>query len=66
MLNLREVREARNMSQEELARKIGVNQCHISDIERGRRKPSLDVLVKMADALGCSTDELIGRCSVAS
>lgn len=59
MLRLREVREARNLSQADLARLAGVAQCHISDLERGRRKPSFEVLVRLAKALECSLDDLV-------
>lgn len=30
-------------------------------IERGERTPSLDVMMKIADALGCTIDELIRK-----
>ena len=39
------------MKQYELARVVGVNPSHISQIELGRRAPSLDTLVLIAEAL---------------
>ncbi len=39
------------MSQEELALKAGLDKTYVGYIERGERKPSIDVLTKIAKAL---------------
>ena len=44
------------VTQEALANQLDVNPSHISNIENGRAKPSLTVLVKIADFLDCSVD----------
>ena len=59
--NIKEVREARNMSQLELAKQLDVHQTYVSMIERGLKLPSLEHLDHMADILECSTDRLLGR-----
>ena len=41
----------KNISQEELARKIGTKQSAISLLESGRSNPSLNFLAKVAEAL---------------
>lgn len=49
-----EVRKQRfkaQLSQEELAKRIGLHRTYISDIERGMRNPTVLVLVKLADGL---------------
>lgn len=47
-------RVLKNMSQEELAKKANVDRSYISQIESGKKTPSLSVLERIADALECS------------
>lgn len=42
-----------------VANKIGVSLSHISNIETGKTKPSLETLCKISRVLDCSIDELI-------
>lgn len=58
---LRELRLARGLTQEQLARKIDVGLDAVRKWERGRRTPMLDMAAKLADALECTIDELAGR-----
>jgi len=55
---IKEIRTARNMTQEYLAEKIGVEQRNISYIERGLTFPS-QYLLKLADALDVSISDLL-------
>ncbi len=55
---VRELREARGLSQEELAFKIGVHRTYLGGIERGERNPSLKNIDLIANALGISLAEL--------
>lgn len=55
-IKLKELREQRELSQEELAARLGVAQGTICDIERGRRGPSLELLAKISKFFGVSTD----------
>lgn len=48
---IKELRAARNMSQEQLAERAGVNVTYLSSVERGKENPTLDMLEKIADAL---------------
>ncbi|AEG16017.1 helix-turn-helix domain protein [Desulfofundulus kuznetsovii DSM 6115] len=48
-----------SISQAELARKAGVPQSAISEIEAGKRKPRIDTIQKLALALGVSVSELL-------
>lgn len=58
-LYLREMREARGMTQEELALEVDCAQSFLSCLERGKYKTSREMLIRLADALGCTTDELM-------
>lgn len=50
--NVRRLRKARGLTQEQLAHDAGIDLTYLGGIERGRRNPSLAVLVRLSDALG--------------
>jgi len=57
---LRQLREQKHLTQEELAKRAKVTRSHLSLLEAGHRKnPSLDVLKRLARALGVSVAELL-------
>lgn len=58
---LRRAREARGMSQADLAGKTGLQPAAVSHFETGQRSPSFENLKKLADALSISVDYLLGR-----
>ena len=58
---LRGARELRELTQEALAARSGLQPSAISHFESGTRKPSFDNLRRLADALRVSTDYLLGR-----
>lgn len=53
-------RKKRKMSQDELAKAIGVHAPVIGRYERGEVKPSIETATKIAEALGVSLDYLTG------
>lgn len=55
-LRMAELRKKRNMTQEELANLCGVNRVNISKIEGGVYNVSIDILSKVAFALGYAVD----------
>ncbi|MCI9247400.1 MAG: helix-turn-helix transcriptional regulator [Clostridia bacterium] len=55
---IREIREKKGLSQDELAKLSGISASHIGYIENGERQPTLLVMCKLADALKVSIDEL--------
>lgn len=57
-LRIRELREAKEMSQSELGRLIGVSTVTICLWERGRNNPQTSRLPALANALGVPINEL--------
>ena len=55
---IKAIRMEKKITQERLAEAAGVGVTHISHIETGNSIPSLQVLVDIINALGCSADEL--------
>ena len=56
---IRKFRKAHQLSQEELAEKVGISTTHMSHIETGNTKLSLPVLVSLSVALDVRTDDLL-------
>jgi transcriptional regulator with XRE-family HTH domain len=56
---LREIRLKKNLSQGDIADKLGVHRSYISGLERGKRNPSLLTIKKMAKAIGVEPEELL-------
>ena len=57
--NTRVLRTGLNLSQEELAFRAGMKRSYLSDLERGKRNPSVRALGRLADALGVSPAKLL-------
>ena len=55
---VRELRLARNLSQEGLAFKARMHRTYVGGIERGERNPSLKNIAAIANALGVALPEL--------
>lgn len=49
---IQQFRERKKQSQELVSGFAGIGRTHLSAIERGERKPTLDTFFKIADALG--------------
>lgn len=56
--SVRRRREARELTQEKLAEKAGLDPTYISGIERGLRNPGIKNVARLAKALGFTTAEL--------
>lgn len=57
---LRLIRDQRAISQEELARRLGVKSLQIWRWETGKTKPNSETVMKLAQALGVTSDYLLG------
>lgn len=55
---VKEFRDMKNISQNELAMRVGVSQRHIAFIESGDREPSLSLALKLEKELGYSISEI--------
>ena len=49
---LKAARKAQDITQEDLAKRVGTKKSNISRFESGRYNPSLDFLIKVSDSLG--------------
>jgi transcriptional regulator with XRE-family HTH domain len=58
-LNVRKLREAKGWSQEDYADRAGIHRTYVSDIERGKRNPTVTVVEKLAKALAISPGALL-------
>lgn len=56
---IRKYRKVHQLSQEELAERVGISATHMSHIETGNTKLSLPVLVALAAALEVGADDLL-------
>lgn len=57
--HIRKFRIMNNLTQQELADEINISVGHLSNIERGTKKPGLEVIYKISRAVSCSIDEII-------
>lgn len=58
---LRELREERNLTQQELGQIIGVSKSTIAMYEQGKRKPKFEIQEALADYFNVDLDYLTGR-----
>lgn len=55
------IRKSLKVTQEQLANHVGITQSYLSMLERDERRIDLDLAVKIAEALGCSVNDLIKK-----
>ena len=53
------LRRNRSMSQSDLARALGISASAVGMYEQGRREPPLDIIIRLAELFGVSTDYLL-------
>lgn len=56
---IKAARQAKSLTQEQLAAMVDLSPTHISVIERGLKSPRLDTFVAIANALNVSADTLL-------
>jgi transcriptional regulator with XRE-family HTH domain len=56
---LREIRLSRGMTQADVAREASVSTAYVGRLERGRAAPGIDLVARLAAALGTTTAELL-------
>jgi len=57
--NLKRIRVEKGISQGDIARALKVARSFVSDLENGKRNPTLTTISKLAKAIGATTDELL-------
>lgn len=60
MNNIKAFRKSRHLTLKELGRLCDVSESSMQRIEQGTRKPSFEVLLKLTEALECTSEELFG------
>ncbi|MGH6899194.1 MAG: helix-turn-helix transcriptional regulator [Geminicoccaceae bacterium] len=53
-------REYRGLSQRQLAEAVGARATYVSQLETGRKRPSLDLAITLARTLSVTIDDLVG------
>ncbi|OHA00494.1 MAG: DNA-binding protein [Candidatus Sungbacteria bacterium RIFCSPHIGHO2_02_FULL_47_11] len=57
--NMKRIRTKKGMSQGDIARALEVDRGYISNIENGKKNPTLATVARIANALDVSADELL-------
>ena len=58
--NLKQLRKGRELTQKDFGAKVGLSKAVVSKYENGMGYPSFDVLVRIAQYFGVTTDYLLG------
>lgn len=56
---LRKIRERQDMKQSDLARRSGLTPAAISQLESGQREPTFSTIIRLANALGTTPNDLL-------
>ncbi|HEV7340195.1 MAG TPA: helix-turn-helix transcriptional regulator [Sphingopyxis sp.] len=57
--NVRQLRQEKGWSQEDYADRADIHRTYVSDIERGRRNPTITIVEKLAVPFGVSASRLL-------
>lgn len=58
---IKEIREVKNLTQQEMADQTGISKSFIGNVESGKQSPSYDFIVKLCTTYGISLDWLFFR-----
>ena len=58
---IKELRTENNLTQMELAEKVGCNQSMIARWEKGECEPTATAILKLSETLNCTSDFLLGK-----
>ena len=65
-MNIKQLREQHGMTQEDLAKRLGVKYPAVSKWERGMAYPSMNTVIKMAELFQVSMDVVLGLAPIPS
>lgn len=60
-LKIREFRQSRHVTQTDLCEKIGLSRSFLNELEKGKKKPSAETLLRIAAFFNVTVSELIGE-----
>lgn len=60
-MKLKELRKTKGISQDEVANALGITLRTYQNYEYGQREPNIEMINKIADFFGVTTDYLLGR-----
>lgn len=58
-MNIKILREEKGLKQEDIAEQLNINRSTVAKWETSNVLPRADKLIKLADILGCTVDELL-------
>ncbi len=58
-LKLKQLRQKKNWSLQDLANKTGLSKSYLNEIENGKKYPKHDKIIQLSNALGCTFDDLV-------
>lgn len=58
-MDIKKRRKRLGLTQREMSEKLGVKQNTLSQYEKGKREPGINMLRKLADLFGCTIDDLL-------
>lgn len=61
-----QLRKQNNLSQADLAKKVGISRTIVGNYERNTNTPSIDILIKISHVFNVSIDYLIGEGQISS
>ena len=64
MNRIKLLREEANMTQQELANKLNGAKSTVAMYEKGDRKPSMEILLKLSNIFNCSIDYILGKSNI--
>jgi transcriptional regulator with XRE-family HTH domain len=58
---LKKARLAKRLTQAEVAKKADISETHYAQVERAEKNPSTTVLIRIIDAMGTSSQDILGK-----
>ncbi|WP_416149521.1 helix-turn-helix transcriptional regulator [Salipaludibacillus sp. HK11] len=54
---IKEIRLSKGITQKYVAKKVGISQSYLSNLEKNKFNPSAEIMFKIADVLKCKVDD---------
>ncbi len=63
-VRIKDIRNKKGFTQEELAEKIDINPKYLSSIERGKENPTLNTLIKLSESLDVNLNDIFHQIEI--